>query len=297
MRPNRPGYFGGWATPGAGPRGLMSGLDACQPRYPLTFFIMSTYHLFAGPCLDMLRAQPTGSVRLHIVDSPYGNTDLGFDKQPPDWSVLWPELERTLAPDGTIICFACEDFTLDLIASNRTLYRYRRVWVKSKGSRYLDKGWRPMTAHEDLVVFQPNPKAAVYNPQKTTHTGPRKHIKRKAIKQAHYQGQRFAAEYKDDGTRYPTTVMYYPSVGTTADHFNPTAKPLPLLQELVETHTNTGDNVCECFAGDAPAGRVCLPLGRRYVGAEINPEQHAWSLERLRKLAAAPTLLSQLAAA
>ena len=258
---------------------------------------MSTYHFHFGCCIAFMRTRAAGSVNFMVVDSPYENTDLLFDKQLVRWSEFWPEAERILAPNGVIICFAAECFTLDLIASNRRLYRYRMVWIKSKSSRYCDTSWRPLTAHEDLVVFAPAIKSAVFNPQRKPHYGPRKNTKRKPVEMGHYKGQRYAAEYKDDGTRFPTTVLEYASVGSSAPHFNPTAKPLPLVQELVLTYTNPGDTVFEPFAGDAPTGRVCLPLGRYYLGCETNPDQYDWSLSRLQKLASTPTLLSQLVAA
>lgn len=249
-----------------------------------------SYHFYFGNCLDYLRTLATGSVNLLLVDSPYENTDLAFDKQPVDWVAFWVEVRRVLAPNGVVICFAAESFTLDLIASNRAWYCYRRVWVKSKGSRYLDKAWRPMTAHEDIVVFSPAIRSSTYNPQKTLSTGPRKHTKRKETKQSHYKSQRYAAEYEDDGTRYPTTVLYYPSVGSTAPHYNPTAKPPALFEELVLTYSNVGDEVVEPYAGDAPGGLACLKYGRRYRGSDNNRAQYDWSRQRLQAAAAKPCL-------
>ena len=253
--------------------------------HPMSYTHHLRYGLHFADCIAHLRTMPDASVHLVICDSPYENTDLPFDKQPVDWPALWAELRRVLMPTGVVVCFACEAFTLDLIASNRPQYCYRRVWVKSKASRYLDKAWRPLAAHEDLVVFSPAIRASTYNPQKTQHTGPRKSTKRKTVKQSHYKSQRFAAEYVDDGTRYPTTVMYYPSVGATAPHFNPTAKPLGLVQELVLTYSNPGEVVLEPFAGDAPAAHACENTGRLYVGCENDLPQYEWSKTQLARKA------------
>jgi len=241
--------------------------------------------LHLGCCLDLMRALPAASVHLIICDSPYANTDLAFDKQPIDWPAWWIEARRVLAPTGVIVCFAAEAFTLDLIASNREWYRYRRVWVKSKASRYLDAEWRPLAAHEDVIIFAPAIRSATYNAQKTTYTGPPKSTKRKDTKQSHYKSQRFAAEYKDDGTRHPTTILSFASVGTTAPHFNPTAKPLALIQDLVLTYSNRGDTVLEPFAGDAPTAHACQNTGRTYYGAEINLQQYEWSAAHLARKA------------
>lgn len=253
---------------------------------------MKKWHLHFGHYLAYLRTLPAGSVHLLLVDSPYANTDLAFDKQPVDWPAFWAEARRVLTPNGVVICFACESFTLDLIASNRAWYCYRRVWVKSRGSRYLDKAWRPLATHEDIVVFSPAIRSSTYNPQKWRSAGPRKNTERKAVKQSHYRSQRYAEAYNDDGTRYPTTVLYYPSVGTTAPHFNPTAKPLALFEELVLTYSNPDDTVVEPFGGDVPGGQACLKHGREWHGCEDDFAQYEWSQARLQALAATPQLFA-----
>lgn len=37
----------------------------------------------------------------------------------------------------------------------------------------------------------------------------------------------------------------------------------------------------ELYAGLAPLARACLGTGRRYIGAEIDPERHLKAMERL----------------
>jgi site-specific DNA-methyltransferase (adenine-specific) len=111
-----------------------------------------------------------------------------------------------------------------------------------------------------------------------------------------YNDPAVSAAYEDDGTRYPTTVLYYPSVGTTAPHHNPTAKPLGLVEELVLTYSNPGDVVVEPFGGDVPAGVACLKNGRQYYGCENDQPQYEWSKLRLQAAAAKPTIFSLQAA-
>lgn len=241
--------------------------------------------LHLGSYADVLQRLEDGSVKLWVVDSPYGNTDLGFDKQPVDWhGTFWPLVRRKSAPNAVVVCFACEGFTLDLIASNREWYRYRRVWVKSKATRQYDANWRPLAGHEDIIIFGPAIKEAVYNPQKTKSTGLNKTTTRKPNACEQYRSDK-GNTYQDDGTRHPTTVMEYASVGTMAPHFNPTAKPVALVQELVLTYSNRGDLVVEPFAGDAPAAHACSNTGREYIGCEIDLQQYEWSQAHLAKKA------------
>ncbi len=55
-------------------------------------------------------------------------------------------------------------------------------------------------------------------------------------------------------------------------------KPEPYLRELIAGFTAPGDLVLDLYAGLAPMRRACSATGRRYVGAEIDPERHAAAL-------------------
>ncbi len=61
-------------------------------------------------------------------------------------------------------------------------------------------------------------------------------------------------------------------------------KPLDLIERLVRASTDPGDVVWEPFGGLCPAAVASLRLGRRYVGAEIQPAFYAAALERLAAL-------------
>jgi DNA modification methylase len=52
--------------------------------------------------------------------------------------------------------------------------------------------------------------------------------------------------------------------------FHPTQKPLKLIKDLIEIHSNTGDTVLDCFAGAGTTAVACLHLNRDFVGCEIN---------------------------
>ena len=55
-------------------------------------------------------------------------------------------------------------------------------------------------------------------------------------------------------------------------------KPEPYLRELLGAFTSPGDLVVDLYAGMAPMRRACAAEGRRYVGAELDPERHAAAL-------------------
>tara|TARA_R110000824_G_scaffold176239_1_gene355124 strand:- start:17018 stop:17668 length:651 start_codon:yes stop_codon:yes gene_type:complete len=60
-------------------------------------------------------------------------------------------------------------------------------------------------------------------------------------------------------------------------------KPTDWMIVWLEQWTNPGDLVLDLYAGLAPLARACLATGRRYIGAEIDPERHAAALCLLHK--------------
>lgn len=60
-------------------------------------------------------------------------------------------------------------------------------------------------------------------------------------------------------------------------------KPVEWMIGWLERWTEPGDLVVELFAGLAPVARACASTGRRYLGAEIDPERHAQALLSLHR--------------
>lgn len=64
-------------------------------------------------------------------------------------------------------------------------------------------------------------------------------------------------------------------------HDHETQKPLPLMIELVELFTDSGEAVLDPFAGSGTTGVACLRLGRRFLGIEKSEKYAALARERL----------------
>lgn len=61
----------------------------------------------------------------------------------------------------------------------------------------------------------------------------------------------------------------------------PTAKPLSLMQRLIELSTNEGELVCDPFLGSGTTAVACVSLGRRFVGGDCNPASVAVTDRRI----------------
>ncbi|MEP0813636.1 MAG: site-specific DNA-methyltransferase [bacterium] len=62
---------------------------------------------------------------------------------------------------------------------------------------------------------------------------------------------------------------------------HPTQKPLALMKQLIEIHTDPGDIVLDPFAGSATTLLASIQLDRRAIGCELNPEYYSAALQRL----------------
>ena len=83
----------------------------------------------------------------------------------------------------------------------------------------------------------------------------------------------FNSEY-DAGTYSFDTIR-----GNARIH--PTQKPLPLMEALVEKHSNPGDLVIDPFCGSGSSLLAAKNLGRRWAGCDADPKWAAAARERL----------------
>ncbi len=64
---------------------------------------------------------------------------------------------------------------------------------------------------------------------------------------------------------------------------HPTQKPLSLISQLIEKHSNVGDLVLDNFAGTGTVGDACLKLDRKYILIEKEEEYFNMIKNRLNK--------------
>ena len=88
---------------------------------------MNQIQIKQGDCLELMKEIPDKSIDMILCDLPYGTTQnksdiiIPFDK-------LWNSYERIIKDNGAIVLFAQGVFYVDLINSNRKLFRYDLIW-------------------------------------------------------------------------------------------------------------------------------------------------------------------------
>ena len=224
-----------------------------------------------GDCLDLMKDIPDASIDMILCDLPYGTTACKWDTII-SFHKLWEQYERLIKPNGAMVLTASQPFTSALVMSNPTLFKYQLVWIKTKKTGFTNAKNRPLSQHEDILVFS---KANVanrskvmmkYNPQGLQPLG--KVIKGDKNKSdGDFNGQKYyrpsqSKNYIREFTNYPTTVLLIASEGKI---IHPTQKPIALFEYLIKTYTNEGDLVLDNCAGSGTTGIACLNTNRNYI--------------------------------
>lgn len=234
--------------------------------------------LIQGDCLELMKDIPDGSVDMILCDLPYGVTQnkkdvtLSFDK-------LWEQYERVVKDNGAIALFGQGAFYVDLVNSNRKLFKYDLVWNKTLTSGFLNAKKMPLRQHEQIAVFYKKP--PTYNPQMKVGAVNHSKGKPKANQNNNY-GEYGFVESKQDGLKYPTSILEFqkphPSVA-----LHRTEKPVTLLEYLVKTYTNEGDTVLDNCMGSGSTGIACVNTGRNFIGIELDKQYFDIAVQRIER--------------
>ena len=230
--------------------------------------------LILGDCFDEILKIKSKTVDLIIIDPPYlisrdsnfkkyskttskemqtkYNISIDFgqwDKSDLDWGFLFSNFWRLLKSGGTIIIFydIWKSTEIAQIAQN-VGFKQPRVccWQKTNPVPINSKINYLSNAAEYFFSF----------------------VKGK--------NPTFNSEYDNGYYRYPICHGRERLA-------HPTQKPIGLIKELIEKHSNPGDLVFDCFAGTGTVGEACIELGRDYMLIEKDENYYKMIQQRLNK--------------
>jgi site-specific DNA-methyltransferase (adenine-specific) len=239
--------------------------------------------LIKGDCLVEMKNIPDRSVDMILCDLPYGTTKNKKDKRIP-MAPLWNEYNRIIKPHGVITLFAQGLFYVDLINSNRKMFRYDLVWDKKLTSGFLNAKRMPLRRHEQIAVFYK--KIPTYNPQFVN--GKPLHSKGIAFKNKEHKNQNYGNFKQLDDNRkgstdkYPTSILEFQKPHPSKAKHR-TEKPLSIILELIRTYTNIGDTVVDNCAGSGVTGEGCVLTGRNFIGIEMDEFYFNIAQDRINK--------------
>lgn len=239
--------------------------------------------LLQGDCLEQLSHVADGSVDMVFADLPYGVTANKWDTCIP-LAPLWDHLLRIGKPRCAYVFTATQPFATTLINSQPKLFRYDLVWSKPMATNFLNANFRPLRAHENVIVFSratANPNSnthMVYNPQMVA--GKPYIIYRRGKNTANYNHTRGVPKdgtVNATGNRYPRSIVAF--CGDSRVH--PTQKPVALLEWLIRTYSNEGDTILDPVMGSGTTGVACRNTGRAFIGIEQDAAYYATACARI----------------
>ncbi len=244
-----------------------------------------------GDCLELMKDIDDGCIDMVLCDLPYGTTACEWDILIP-FEALWRQYKRILSPVGSIVLFSSGMFTTQLLCSNPEMYKYKYVWVKNNTTNFVHAKNRPMTSHEDILVFSNAPmghtsllgeKRMVYNPQglkkkrKTTNGKKEKKMNIVGLRPSHVD------RVSSTHTNYPTDVLWGFPEPTPHEKVHTSQKSLELCEYLVKTYTNEGDLVLDNCAGSGTTGLACIKAKRKFILMELEKKYVDIARERIEK--------------
>ena len=249
--------------------------------------------IYNEDCLEGMKRIDDASIDCIICDLPYGTTKNKWDSVIP-LDKLWEQYRRIAKPEAAIILFGQQPFTTQLIMSNPDWFRYEWIWEKEMGSGFLNANYAPLKSHENILVFSSlaacfvknADNAMTYNPQKTDG---KPYTCKQGKMENNYDTKNMVAaiETKNDGKRYPKTVLRY---NRDKDKLHPTQKPVELIRYLIRTYSNPGDVILDNTIGSGTTAVAAIKEHRHYVGFELNKEYFDIAENRIAEVLAQPTL-------
>jgi len=232
--------------------------------FALTFYLYSFYNIYMTYLIDdchrAIKDIENNSISLIYVNPPFNTTAQTWDKQPLDWSLLFPEMFRILKEDGVIAIHCSMPFTYDLIRQHKP--RYHLSWIKTRPTGHLNAKRMPLRNMEEILIYYKSP-SHTYNPQmkgdKITYS------KRENPKGTKYYQQQKPYTTNHKG-QYPRTFLGV--FNNISQKNSPKSVPDEITKYIMLTYSNEGDTILDFTCCDKNNGNIATELGRDYYGID-----------------------------
>ncbi len=225
--------------------------------------------LYNDDCLKKMKDIPDKLIDMILCDLPYNITKMKWDCLIP-FEQLWKQYNRIIKDNGAIVLFSSGIFTVDLINSNRSMYKYKLIWKKNVPTGMASAKYRPMKYYEEICIFAKNKTA--YNPIMKERVGKGKacyNYEHYCNPNNHIDLEKIKKKYDPDFVQ-PSDVLEFNVVPNRSNKLHPTQKPVELLEYLIKTYTNENDLVLDNCMGSGSTGVACKKLKRNFIGIELD---------------------------
>lgn len=241
---------------------------------------MKPYYADAGVSLylgDMREVLPTlDQFDAAIVDPPYGETTLPWDR----WVDGWPAMIANHA--SSLWCFGSMRMFMDR-RDEFSIWRLSQdlVWDKGVGTGLSSDRFK--RSHEYVLLFyQGKWESIAKTPPRVPNSGSRRRGAQKQGRQnkdSAWDGVSADGAWVDDGTRLALSVIRCANLRGKAIH--PTEKPAAILDPLIRYSVPVGGLVLDPFAGSGSTLLAARSLGRRAIGIEADERYCEAAAKRL----------------
>lgn len=241
--------------------------------------------------LNELSQMANNSIELLLIDPPYWTTACEWDKYinfKEFFELAWQKITK----NGSIIVFASWSFTPRVMLASIEEYKYKYTWIKNNSTNFVHSKNRPMTKHEDILVFSKAPmghisqiwedRRMIYNPQglieinKTIKAWKWRFWTIAWIRPSHKE------EFERKYTNFPTDVISDIPEPSSWSKLHTSEKPIKLLEKLILTHSNNW-LIVDSFMGSWSCWEACKNLNRDFIWIEKEEKYFKVSFERLSK--------------
>lgn len=241
---------------------------------------MSNIKLYNGDCLEIMKTLPDKSIDLILCDLPYGVTANKLDIVIP-FDKLWEQYNRIIKDNGVIALFGQGVFYIDLVNSNRKMFKYDLVWNKVLTSGFLNANRMPLRQHEQIAIFYK--KQPVYNPQKTKGSKNHNKGKPKNNENNNYGKYDFVDNTETLGElKNPTSILTF-SKPHPSKALHRTEKSIELLEYLIKTYSNEGETVLDNCMGSGSCGVAAVNTNRNFIGIELDKNYFEIAKKRIEE--------------
>jgi len=236
-------------------------------------------------CIDILKQLPDNSIDMFLQDPPFEVTANEWDKDfIKNLPMLWKLWKQKGKENATFIFKATFPFAIDMINSNRKMFKYEWVWKKNTYSNFLNAKQMPMRCLEYLFVFYA--KQPTYNPIARKVKHPKAIIKTQNNSGGTTYGMTKHKDYKKEKSNFGSPVnwldiknerdRFVTSKGSQKRHANRTNPEL--WEYFIKTYTNENDIIFDGYAGSGSVQESCINLNRNYIACE-NSEEYFYKTE------------------
>ena len=233
--------------------------------------------IICGDNAKVMATWPDACIDLVVTSPPYDDLRK-YGGHSWDFPAVARELTRILKPGGVMV-WVVGDATVDgseTLTSMKQAIHFREVcglnvhdtmiWEKTGMLPTQDRYYAVV---EYMMVFaKGKPKAMNFIADRPTTAGGRVQKKDAVINKGNHQSGNGYFVRNEMARR--TNIWRIPIGGNATGH--PAPFPLALAKDHIQTWSNQGDIVLDCFNGSGTTCKAAKELGRRFIGIEVNPE-------------------------